>query len=360
MLTKEKLSLKINDYYKENEYIHYSNCHEDIEFVMTAVKNNPKSILSIASGLDNCLALLLLDPNEITAIDGNITQIYLCNLKKLAIERLNYNDYLVFLGVKEGDSLKLYESIKSGLDSETRAYFDEHVYLISQIKLVNCGRFEYYFNVFKNKVLPLIHSEKTIQEFFTCKDLQTQRKFYLEKFNNLRFKLMFKIFFSQAIMKKIGRDKEFFKYNKGSLSSMLKSQFENCIFNNLNGENPYLQYVVLNKFITPISYLKEENYNIIKSRISRLKIKKITFEEQIKSGEKYDLMYLSDIFEYMSESKTAELSTPIFNALNSGGQIVFFNMMNTRFLSGNFVEEKVDKTHNKTFYYKDFLCYLKK
>ena len=45
--------------------------------------------------------------------------------------------------------------------------------------------------------------------------LEKQKDFYNRKFNNLRFKLMFKLFFSKVVMKKLGRDKDYFKYNKG-------------------------------------------------------------------------------------------------------------------------------------------------
>ena len=74
--------MRIKDYYKEKQYIHYSNCHEDSAFVLEQIKNQPKRILSIASALDNCLAMLLLEPDEIVAIDSNDTQIYLSVLPR--------------------------------------------------------------------------------------------------------------------------------------------------------------------------------------------------------------------------------------------------------------------------------------
>ena len=352
--------MKITNYYKEKEYIHYSNCHEDAQFVMNKVKNNPKRILSIASALDNCFAYLLLDPEEIVAIDFNSSQIFLCNLKKCALKRLNYREYLIFLGIEDGDSLALYNDLRNYLDEQTRSYFDERIYLIDKVKIVNLGRFEYYFCVFKNKILPLVHSSKTVVDFFNCETLESQREFYEKKFNSLRFKLAFKIFFSQPVMKKIGRDKEFFKYNKGNLPAMLKGQFENCIYNNLNKDNPYFQYIAFNKFNCNLPYLDEQNFEIIKSRVDRIKIKKIQFEDQIKSGEKFDLLYLSDIFEYMSQEKTDQLTPYIYNSLNECGQVLFFNMMNTRRLYGDFLEELVDQKFNRTFYYKSFYSYIKK
>ena len=350
--------MKIKNYYKEPAYIHYSNCHEDISFIMSHITVKPERILSVASALDNALALLLLDPREIVAIDLNHTQIYLCELKKCGVKYLSYEQFLVLLGISEGDRLFCYELIRERLDGDTRRYFDGHLYLITQIGLVNCGRFEYYFSVFKNRALPLIHSKRTIEEFMSAETLEEQRGFYGERFDNLRFRLMFRLFFSEAVMKRLGRDKEFFKYNQGSVSALQKRKFESCIKNNLNRENPYLQYVILNRFDSLPVYLRKENFELIKKRIDRLTIKKTRFEDEIKECEPFDLMYLSDIFEYMDGSVMPSMTQSVTEALRDGGEVLLFNMMNPRRLGAPLTETELDQTHNLTFYYSK--CYLYK
>ncbi len=348
--------MKIERYYKQHPYIHYSNCHEDIDFVASKVRGQPKTILSVASALDNCLALLLMNPQQIVAIDSNPAQIALCKLKKCAIQRLNYQDFLVLLGVSEGDSLEIYNKLKDFLDVNTAEYFDKNLFLISQTKLVHCGRFEYYFQLFKSKILPLVHSKKTVEVFMSAQNLAEQQQIYTTKFNNLRFRLMFKLFFSQFVMKRLGRDKQYFKYNQGNLAGMLKDKFQHGVFNNLNKNNPYLQYVVFNQFKTLPTYLQRENFEIIKQRIDRLQIKEISFEQEITCGNKYDFLYLSDIFEYMSIEKTHQISKQIDECLNDGAQVLFFNMMNERRLVGNLKEEQLDQTNDRAFYYK--ACYM--
>jgi S-adenosylmethionine-diacylglycerol 3-amino-3-carboxypropyl transferase len=175
---------------------------------------------------------------------------------------------------------------------------------------------------------------------------------------------MFKLFFSETVMKKLGRDKDYFRYNEESLADMLKCKFEQGIYHNLNAENPYLQYVVLGEYRHLPLYLQKENYPIIKERIARLHIKQTDFQTEMqaceKNGDKYDFMYLSDIFEYMSADRTHALSAGVYNALNEGGQALLFNMMNNRRLSSTsalpFYEEKLDQTHDRAFYYT--ACYL--
>ena len=348
--------MKIGKYYKEDQYIHYSNCHEDAEFMLANIDGHPKKILSIASALDNVLAMLLLDPERIVAIDYNDTQIYLCKLKMCAIKLLGYEDFLRLIGVKDGDSLAIYNSIRDDIDEDARSYFDSRSRLISEIKLINCGRFEYYFQLFKTKALPLIHSERTVEEFMSAKNMEEQRDFFEKRFNNRRFKLMFKLFFSEAVMKRLGRDKEFFKYNEGSLATVLKGSFDNCVKTNLNSKNPYLQYITLNRFDTLPLYLREENYEKIKRNIDKVEIKKASFTDVIKEEGGFDFMYLSDIFEYMENSVMEEMTESIYASLSDGGSVMFYNMMNPRRLCPPLKETELDQSKNLTFYY--IKCYL--
>ena len=353
------LKLKMKNYYKNSSYIHYSNCHEDANILINNTKQDLGNILSIASGGDNSFACLLLNPQQIIAIDSNITQIYLVKLKKTAIKYLNYEEYLTFLGINNGDSLDYYNKIKMNLEKDVREYFDENKFLIKDVKLVNCGRFEYYFNVFSKKILPKIHNQKTIDKFMNFNNLNEQIVFYQKKFNNFRFKLLFKIFFSKFVMKRLGRDKTYFKYNKGSLSVKLKERFELGIYNNLNKNNPYLQYVIYNKFYELPLYLQKDNFKIIKENIDKLIVKNISLEEQLKDSVEYDFMNLSDVFEYIDNDLMNYYEDLIYLKLNSNGRVIFWNMQNTRRFNMKLRRLNISIKNDLAYYYKDLLVYQK-
>ncbi len=350
--------MKISNYYKINPYIHYSNCHEDAGMILK-IANNPKTILSIASAGDNSFACLLLNSEKVVAIDTNITQIYLVELKKTAIKYLSYEEFLIFLGINEGNSIDQYNKLSTYLIKEVKDYFDQHRYLIEEIKLVNSGRFEYYFNIFSKKILPLIHNKKNINLFMNQDILDEQIKFYNKNFNNCRFKLMFKLFFSKPVMKKLGRDKEYFKYNKGSLSKELKERFEMGIYNNLNKNNPYLQYVIYNKFITLPVYLRKENFEKIKENIDKLEIKNISLIDELENENTYDLMNLSDVFEYLDNDLMELYEEKIDKSLNLKGRIIFWNMQNKREFKNKFKRLNISLKDDLAFYYKDLLVYEK-
>lgn len=351
--------MRISKYYKEENYIHYSNCHEDANMLFEYGNNSPKEILSICSALDNSLALLLMNPNKITAIDTNITQIYLAKLKLEAIRNLSYEDYLIFWGVDNGDSLVLYNSFKDKLDKDVRDYFDNHIYLISDIKLLNCGKFEHYFQILSKKVMRIIHRRKTIEKFFEFDNLKEQKTFYSNRFRNYRFNMMFKIFFSKKVMSKLGRDKAYFKYNKSPLVNHLNKRVEIGFSNNLNKDNPYMQYVLFNTYIAKPMYMIKENFNVIKSRLDRIEIRQCSYDEILKENHKYDLMNLSDIFEYLPEESMPSYETRTASILNDKGKVIYWNMVNDRKMGNILREIPSSIEHDRCFYYKAFYVYEK-
>ena len=347
---------RIKKYYKENNYIHYSNCHEDIDLILSYFSDTYKEVLSVASGLDNSLSFLIYDNIKVHSFDSNPTQIYLGNLKIAAIKNLDYNQYLILMGIKDGNRILIFNSLMPYLDNESYNYFNNHLFLIEK-GLSHIGRFEYYFQLFRNDIFPLTTSKKNIDKFSSLNTIEEQRTFYNNKINTKRFKLMFKVFFSEFVMSKTGRDKSFFKYNEDKLSKALKKRVDIGFNNNLNKDNPYLTYVLRNNFDTVPFYLKEENFNKIKKNINNITLELKSFDSML--NQKYDFMNLSDIFEYMNNQVMDNYGRKIEECLNENGRCTFFNMMNKREINLKRINDKSDLIHNKAFYYMDFLVYEK-
>lgn len=315
-----------------------------------------KRILSIAGGLDNSLAFLENEDIEVLAIDSNPSQVYLSRLKVAAIKYLSYIEFLILLGFKEGDSLLIYSSIKKNLDKKTKDYFDQHLFLIEN-KLIHAGRFEYYFHIFKTRIMPFVASKKKIEAFMQIADLEEQKRYYDKHINTWFFKLLFRIFFSKRVMARLGRDKAYFTYAKGSLAKRLKARVDMGIRNVSNATNSYLQYAMLGEFKELPYYAQEEVFLKIKRNIEHITVLHTSFEEAIESYGDFDFMNLSDIFEYMPKDLT-HFEQKIQKASSKNARIAFWNMMNPRYFSGLFrLNTEEDLKEDKAMYYQDFIVY---
>ena len=149
------------------EIIRYANCWEDADILLKGL--NPKAggrFLSVGSAGDNSFSLLTTRPELVVAVDVSPVQLYLIELKKVAIKHLTYEKVLDFLGFQDTNNrLAVFEQLKMYLHPETAYYWSLH---LDEIKngVIHQGKFEKYFQLFVQKVLPFIHSKKTIKALF--------------------------------------------------------------------------------------------------------------------------------------------------------------------------------------------------
>lgn len=355
----EKLTDKVSF-----EMIRYANCWEDADVLLEGL--NPeenKRFLSIASAGDNSFSLLTSNPELVVAVDVNQNQLFLVELKREAIRYLEYEEVLQFLGFKESqDRLKLYNRVRQYLSDRTKMYWDQHQDQLLE-GIIHEGKFEKYFQMFADKILPWIHTKKRVSELLAEKSKEEQERYYDKTWNNRRWRFMFKLFFSKTIMGRYGRDPEFLKqvdvhvgrtiYNKAALHLRSTLAQHNFILNyNLTGDFQGL---------LP-HYLEPQHYGRVKANLDKLHVFQGYAEDAIAQYGKFDYMNLSNIFEYMSTELFTTTAQGLLNGLNSGGKLAYWNLMVTRSIASKFPNEAKNEedlsaeltAKDKGFFYQQF------
>ena len=365
MANNKMIKSEVEDYAKF-DIIRYAQVWEYAEILIEGLDiKKTDNILSIASAGENALSLLIKNPNKVYAIDLNENQIFCTELKKIAYKYLEYDECMEFIGVFDSDRRNhLYNEISNHLSKETREYFDQNTDVIDK-GIIHCGKFENYFHIFGQKVLPLIHSKKTRRELLEKKSKAERIEFYNKKWNNHRWKVLFKIFFSRAVMGKLGRDKAFFRYVSVNVPEHILERTKYAITELDTSNNSYLHYIINSKYdmVLPVAY-REENFDIIKKNIDKLEISKESIETFInrKDVEKVDKYNLSDIFEYMSEEEMVQIVEKILEKSPKGSRIAYWNMLSDKRAS-KFIDkiEYLEDLSNellkrdKAFFYSKFI-----
>lgn len=348
-------------------FIKYAQCWEDTDLVLKGMAIKPgDTCLSIASAGDNTLAILSKDPDKVVALDLNKAQLALLELKAAAFKMLNYHEMLGLLGYEEGhDRIALFAQVSSVLTQPSYRYWTKNIDLIEK-GLASCGKFESYFEIFRSKVLPLIHSKETIDELLLPKWQGEREQFYNKRWNTWRWQLLFRVFFSKFVMGKLGRDASFFKYANGNLPVRLLRTTRQALVEQDPSTNPYLHWILRGEFQAALPYyLRKENFAAIKRNIDKLEIREASLEQYLSSKDapKFDSFNLSDVFEYMSAENFEQLLLCIKNSSTPGARLVYWNMMvdrcssNTSVVNISQLPELSSKLfrENKTFFYSRFL-----
>jgi S-adenosylmethionine-diacylglycerol 3-amino-3-carboxypropyl transferase len=300
--------------------------------LLEALEPGPgKSCLSIASAGDNTLALLARGPERVLAIDLSEAQLACLELRVAAYRTLQHGELLELIGSTPSSRReRLYNACRQHLSSGCIRFWDERRASIGG-GIGNVGKFERYFTTFRTRILPLIHSSNRVRELFQPKSKEQRVQFYEQCWNNLRWNLLFRIFFSRQVMGAMGRDPEFFRYVEGSVADRILGRARYAMTELAPAENPYLQWIMTGERngVLPFA-LRENNFEAIRRNLGALEWRRCALEEVLDQQECFDGFNLSDIFEYMSVEGYVQLLRRIVARSRSGARLAYWNMLAPR------------------------------
>ena len=314
------------------DFIRYASLWEDADVLCQALApvGRRGRLLCIASGGDNALALLTLDPKQIVAVDLNKAQLACLELKILAFRHLSYDNILGFLGVTpRPDRLATYDGLKTELSSDSELFWENNRALLVG-GIIHVGKFERYLSAFGKWILPFVHSTRTRKRLLDQPTLEAQQDFYNRNWNTWRYRLLFKLFFSRMVMGRAGRDPAFFTHVKGSVAQRIFDRTEYALTKISTRSNPYLRYIMTGNFSREAlpCYLRPENFDVLSKRVDR--IRTVLGTAQATHLGPYDGFGLSDIFEYMSPDEHYKTYQALFDQANPGARFVYWNMLAQR------------------------------
>lgn len=321
------------------DLVRYANVWEDAEVLRAALQPaRDKRMLSIASAGDNAFALLAAGV-EVVAADLSPAQIALVELKRAAIRRLEREDLLAFLGLRKGEDRRaVYERLEHDLPARTRDFWREHLDEIAD-GVVHHGKFEHYFELFRERVLPLLHRRKTVLALLEEKDEAARKELYDRTWNNLRWRLLFRVFFSRFTMGRLGRDPEFFRYVEGSVAERILGRTEYALTVLPTHANPYVEYILTGSFKRALPlYLRSDVYPDVRRNLDRLTLFEGSVDEAAHAhrGEGFDGFNLSDIFEYLDADTSAAVYGRLLETARPGARFAYWNMLVPRRLAPSF------------------------
>lgn len=362
-------SLKMkNDHLKniDFDFIRYSNCWEDVDILLEAFELNQSSkVISIASGGDNCFSLAAQSPEYVVAVDISEVQLFLVELKMVAIKAFDRNTYMGFVGfIPDAHRLDHYGQLKSGLTSKAQHYWDGNQDAIEE-GIIHYGKFERYFQLFKKDFLEKVHSQEMVDRLFAPKSEQEQIDFYNEHWFDSRWKEMHSKFFGAQMLGEKGRDPEFMKQIQGSVSETILKREVNHLKSKYCQTNQFLFYILNNKFDDDHlpHYVRSENYNLVKENIDKVILKQGLLGKVAQEFKGSTHFNLSNIFEYMDMEHFKLVGNAIVQSAAPNAKLGYWNFMIDRNLADSMkgrliYEQELSETlsvKDKGYFYSRFI-----
>jgi S-adenosylmethionine-diacylglycerol 3-amino-3-carboxypropyl transferase len=272
-------------------------------------------------------------PARVIAVDLNPAQLACIELRVAAFRELEHGELLELIGSRPGSRRPaLYQRCRARLSPDARSFWDGHAGGIEQ-GIGGAGKFERYFELFRTRVLPLVHSRRGVERLLAGGELARREEFYSREWDTWRWRLLFKIFFSRFVMGRFGRDPAFFRYVEGSVAERILARTRYALTALDPAANPYLQWILTGTHTTALPYaLRPENFDAIRGNLDRLEWSRSSIEEYFDSHRslRIDRFNLSDIFEYMSPENYRQLLERLLAASNPGARLAYWNMLAPR------------------------------
>lgn len=315
------------------DQVRYALCWEDPNLLIAGLRpHSDGHYLSIGSAGDNALALLAAGAGHVSVAELNPAQIACIELRVAAWQELDHMELLELLGLEISTRRpQLYQAVRGKLGACARTFWDSHRCWDADGP-AHAGKFENYFRVFRERVLPLAHRRWRILNLLEPRSPAERSVFYREKWNNWRWRSIFHIFFSRFTMGLLGRDPEFFRYVEGSVASRILNRTRHALVELDPSTNPWLRMILTGSFgqhLPPA--FRPESFLPIRDALlaNRLSIHACPIED-IRGLPPVDGFNLSDIFEYMSEESTATLLARLAAMGKPGARLAYWNMLAPR------------------------------
>lgn len=314
--------------------IRYAQVWEDADVLLEGLDVGPGSIcLSIASAGDNALALLTRGAARVVALDLNPAQLACLALRVAAYRRLEHHELLELIGSRPSTRRPaLYATCRPGLTSDVRAFWDGRPDAIAS-GIGGAGKFERYFEIFRRRILPLVHRRALVEALLEPRDRAGRLRFYVEEWDTWRWRLLFRLFFSRTMMGRLGRDPEFFRYVEGDVADRILRRTEHALTELDPTENPYVHWILTGTHGSALPCaLREENFVPIRANLDRLEWRQASLEDFLSDSSvgTFDRFNLSDLFEYVSLDHYHRLLSAIVGASRPHARLAYWNMLAPR------------------------------
>jgi S-adenosylmethionine-diacylglycerol 3-amino-3-carboxypropyl transferase len=347
--------------------IRYAQCWEDADTVLEALNIQPGfTCLSIVSGGDNTLAMLSKGPRKVFGIDLNAAQLALLELRMAAFRELSHAEMLALHGsVESHQRQELYERCRNDLSPAARAYWEERPELI-EMGFGSAGRLERYFRIFRDWILPLSESRTLIEQLLAEKSSLERVRFYDSTWDNIRWRFSFRIFFSQFVMGRIGRDQELFRYAQGPVAEYMLQRMYHALTKLDPADNPYLHWILTGRHrngALPFA-LRAENFDAIRAHLERIDWRCCTLEQFLEDPpDTFDSFNLSDVFENISIENHERVLRLVVRAARPNARLAYWNLLVPRSRPESLASDLqplkslADSLYarSKTFFYKSFV-----
>jgi S-adenosylmethionine-diacylglycerol 3-amino-3-carboxypropyl transferase len=313
--------------------ISYAQVWEDPAVLSAALDVGPEDdVLSVCSAGDNAFSLALAGARRVVCVDLSAPQLSVAELKLAAAVHFDLDRFRSLLGLGGmGQRVSLYHDLRPHLSERAQNWWDANEADI-RTGIVGCGRFERYLRLFRERMLPMVHSRRTVDALLALDDLDRQQAFFADRWNTLRWRGLFRVFFSRFVMARSGRSPAQFAHVEGPVGEVFLKRAEHVLTRLPIASNYFVQWILGGRFPDleqAHPYLSADGHAALGAAADRITFVHddlISHLSGVEAGA-YAAFNLSNVPEYLGEAEHHALLEAVVGGASSGARVAYWNLL---------------------------------
>jgi S-adenosylmethionine-diacylglycerol 3-amino-3-carboxypropyl transferase len=315
------------------EQVIFGQVREDYSFEASLAAGD---VLCVASGGDLAFESLVNGARSVSAVDVNVAQLWLIELKVLALKMDRYEDVLACFAE---DAMPYYSGLRGALSGPAVDYFDRNQASLRS-GLQNCGAADRTIRLLSRLFRTLFRSATMVNEFLGQTDIAEQREFYRRRWNDWRWRFAFDAAFNPVSLKLV-LSGVFSRSIPKNFASDFRSDFDEVFLSVPNAINPFVWQALVGRYPPsgPPAWLREENWELLKSKLPDLNLHQRDLASFLESCERgsFGAVFLTNILDVVPLGYREGLMAALGNHCPAGCHVV-----SRSFFAGNQLQELVD------------------
>lgn len=305
----------------------------EIETLQPAADRN---LVVVSSGGCTALSLVARGAGHVVAVDRNITQNHLVELKAAAICSLDPDCLAGFLGAAhEPPAMRItqYSTLRPSLSYEAATYWDAHSKMIANGAL-NAGVSEQFIRIVVAAMRAMIHRSSRVDRLLTCRTLAEQRQLYVSEFNNRRWRLLFRALLSRGSFNRTYDSRFFENVENASFAAHFLALVEHGLCEIPVATNYFVHHMLRGHYPLRVAggmppYLDPATLAATREKLKRLELVDGGYAEYLATcdDETVDGFALSNICEWLDKSQIDELFAQVIRVAKPGAHLCFRNFV---------------------------------
>lgn len=296
----------------------YSFGNEDWNTEHRALRIQPQDcILCVTASGDRPLNLMTTDFKEMVTVDANPLQNALFDLKRVALSKLSFSDYMAFIGVKPSTGRKkTYAKLVEDLDPMANALWELLPKKIEKGVLYE-GSVEKLLKV-ASVVIKTLRGKK-IDALFAIDNLEQQKEFVATHWQTPLWKKTFQLALHPLVTRTFFKDPGLYEHIDPTIhvGNQIYERLDHYLNKNLAKESALLSMILTGRvdprYFPP--YLTEKGVAKIKKQVHKARFYTddlVTFIEKT-DRDSFDCFSISDVASYLNRDHFNRLVEGIYN-----------------------------------------------